>query len=32
MVDELDSSTIGQAHAAPEHFQRVMRLHLSALV
>jgi hypothetical protein len=32
MLDEVDSSSIGQARAAPEHFQRVMRQHLGALV
>jgi len=31
MLDELDSSSIGQARAALEHFQRVMHQHLSAL-
>jgi hypothetical protein len=31
-LDELDSSGLGQARAALEHFQRVMRQHVSKLV
>jgi hypothetical protein len=32
MRDEPDSSRIGQARAALEHFQRVMRQHLGTLL
>jgi hypothetical protein len=31
-LDELDSSSFGLARAALEHFQAVMRQHLSSLV
>jgi hypothetical protein len=31
-LDEPDLSRFGQARAALEHFQRVMRKHLSALI